>query len=175
MYKLPVDVLDFDLWWLLRAPKKIHTVLKRFALLINNEISFTLNLRLFFTPLYGDYTRVGRLIGFFVRILEVLFGMVLVGFILIISLAAPFAWWTLPFYLIIKIKLLIIPLIFLTFVIWEVHNSKIPKNKSVDVSGKEVIKSFRPKTKSHFELLSDRGLEYLSQFFSRSEEHTSEL
>src|SRR3989338_294745 len=166
MYKLPVDVLDFDLWWLLRAPKKIHTVLKRFALLINNEISFTLNLRLFFTPLYGDYTRVGRLIGFFVRILEVLFGMVLVGFILIISFIAPFSWWTLPFYLIIKIKLLIIPLVFLIFVIWEAHNSEIPKNKSSDVSGKEVLKSFRPKTKSHFELLSDRGLEYLSQFFS---------
>src|SRR3989304_2151525 len=122
MYILPVDFINFCIWWFLRAPKKIHTILRRIALLINNEISFTLNLRLFFTPLYGDYTRVGRLIGFFVRVLEVLFGIVLVGLILIISLVAPFAWWTLPFYIIIKIKLLIIPLVFLTFVIWEAHN-----------------------------------------------------
>ena len=166
MYILPVDLINFCIWWLLKAPKKIHTILKRVALLINNEISFTLNLRLFFTPLYGDYTRVGRLIGFFVRVLEVIFGLVLVGVILLLSLISVLAWWAAPFYLFIKIKFLIIPLIFLTYVIWEAHNSKTPKYKSKDVSGKEIINTFKPKTKIHFELLSDQGFGYLSQLFS---------
>jgi hypothetical protein len=57
MLDLPSNILiEPFYWWAVKAPKRLFVILKRLSKIINNEISFTLNIRLLFTPLFGDYT-----------------------------------------------------------------------------------------------------------------------
>jgi len=75
----------FALWWFVKAPKKIALVIKRVLLVINNQLSFTVNLRLIFTPLFGDYTFMGRFIGFIFRFIEIIFGSLILLILWILS------------------------------------------------------------------------------------------
>lgn len=59
-------------------------------------MSFTLNIRLVFTPLFGDYSLAGRIIGFFVRIFEIIFGIVFMLVFTLVALTLPLTWWLLP-------------------------------------------------------------------------------
>ena len=61
--------------------------------LANYETSFTLHLRLILTPLYGDYTKAGRVIGLVFRLLAIWYGLtvlVLVGILVVLS---PLLWY----------------------------------------------------------------------------------
>ncbi len=61
--------------------------------LANYETSFTLHLRLILTPLYGDYTKAGRVIGLVFRLLAIWYGLsvlVLLGILVVLS---PLLWY----------------------------------------------------------------------------------
>ena len=133
----------FVYWWVIKAPKHLFTVVKRIIILVNNMVSFTLNIRLLFTPLFGDYTIVGRFIGFVVRIVEIIGGSVIMVMLAIVALVLPVIWWVGPFYLLFDMKLWIIPTAGLTYVGWAWINQDIPTKRIHQVEGDKCINSDR--------------------------------
>lgn len=123
-YKLPQFFL---LWWAYKQPKHILTVANRFVRLINNQISFTLNIRLIFTPLFGDYTIVGHVIGFFIRVFQIIFGLIFMLVLSIGCLMLPLAWYAIP-YLIFKLEGLpyLFAAVVLTYLYWILINLNSP-------------------------------------------------
>lgn len=66
---------------------------RRILILINYDTSFTLHLRLIFKPLFGDYTKAGRVIGLVFRVLAVLYGFVVLLVAGMLVIASPIMWY----------------------------------------------------------------------------------
>lgn len=61
--------------------------------LTNYETSFSLHLRLILTPLYGDYTKAGRVIGLVFRLLAIFYGLLVLLFLGLVVLVSPLLWY----------------------------------------------------------------------------------
>ncbi len=146
MEKLIFSPHLFALWFFVKMPKTIALVIKRFLQIINNQLSFSVNIRLIFTPLFGDYTIIGRFIGFFVRIFEIIFGIVIMAAIGILYPIVPVFWILLPFLLLYKFGLVVIPFIGMLYVVWLIYQRNIPLKKVKDSAGSEYLEAFRPNT-----------------------------
>ena len=131
---------------MLTMPKKFFVVFKRLTILVSNNIAFTLNLRLLFTPIYGDYTKAGRAIGFFFRIGEVLTGIILIILLTIITLISPIIWVLLPIIFLLGLGVwTLILFIISTFVVWLLAYRDIPVKKVNQIKdGESSLPSFRP-------------------------------
>lgn len=143
-FKLPHEYL---LWWLTTAPKRIFITGKRFLILTNNSLSFTLNLRLLFTPLFGDYTFVGRMIGFTIRIVEVFFGLVFMLLISLIVLILPFLWLAAPLIIFYFLKFWVVLIYIALYFIWAFFSRNTPKKKVSVTNTENFLDSFRPLSK----------------------------
>lgn len=150
MDKIIRNSSKFFYWWLFQAPKKIFIILKRIIALINNELSFTLNLRLIFTPLFGDYTWIGRIIGFTIRAQEIIIGLLVIGTLTILTYIAPVLWYILPLILLISLQLWAIPLFIVCFVLFQINQYSIPAKKVTLVTEQDIEKSFRPEALAYF-------------------------
>ena len=148
----------FLYWWLVETPKYLVTLVKRLIIIINNRISFTLNFKLLFTPLFGDYTIIGRFIGFVVRIFEVVFGLIIVGTLVGVGIILPFLWWLFPFYVFSEIQLWLIPIAILVFFIWTLVTRDIPLKKTEKCDHTDCEKCFRPKTLRLFHSIKSNRL-----------------
>ncbi len=157
MGQLLEKIVDFPKWWVIEAPLSLFTISRRFIAQINNQLAFTLNLRLIFTPLFGDYTLVGRCIGFVIRFFEVIFGLIVIGVLYIIALLIPLLWWFLPFIILSQTgtksgRFLLLPLIILTFFLRKFLKRNVPSKRVTEVSlekNNQVLESFRPVTLRH--------------------------
>ncbi|NMB70216.1 ATP-dependent Clp protease ATP-binding subunit [candidate division WWE3 bacterium] len=145
----------FLYWWLITAPKYLFTLIKRVIILINSQISFTLNLQLLFTPLFGDYTVVGRLIGFVVRIFEIFFGTVILGFLCTLSVLIPFFWLVFPIMILVLQGLLLIPFVLAVYLLWNFAVKDIPLKKVNECGSDEMERACRPLTLEFLNLLKD--------------------
>ncbi len=66
---------------------------RRLLALANYETSFTLHLRLILTPLYGDYTKAGRVIGLVFRLLAIFYGLMALALLGILVVLSPLLWY----------------------------------------------------------------------------------
>src|SRR3989339_62414 len=144
---------EFIGWWLWETPKRLFKVGHRYLILINNQLSFTLNIRLLFTPLFGDYSFIGRFIGFSVRIFEIIFGLIFVGILTIVFFAVPLIWWLAPVVLFPWLNVIPFIAIAVLYLLHIALNKDTPEKKVSDVSLSDVKKSFRPATKYYLALL----------------------
>ncbi|AHB39980.1 MAG: hypothetical protein ACD_25C00019G0002 [uncultured bacterium] len=96
MKSLPRLPHEFIIWWFAKAPRSILKISSRIVALTNNQISFTTNLRLLFVPLFGDYSIVGRFIGFFIRVVWTVLGLVFFLILFPASALFPVAWYLAP-------------------------------------------------------------------------------
>ncbi|RJR27475.1 ATP-dependent Clp protease ATP-binding subunit [candidate division WWE3 bacterium] len=161
---LPKSPHLFLYWWAVKAPKHIFTVFKRILLIVNNHISFTTNLRLIFTPLFGDYTIIGRFIGFTVRIFEIVFGSIFVVAVSIVAVIAPVAWWLVPFAGFIEYKIYVLMFIAGGYLVWAFKTKNTPEKRIKDCKTEDCIRSFRPGTQGLYEDIMDnhhKGIEKL--------------
>lgn len=102
----------------LGAPIVLAELGRRGLVLSNYETSLGLNLRLILIPLFGDKTRVGRLIGFVFRLLYILFGIWILLLVLLLATLAPVFWYIAHAIILYKF-LLVSPIVYiLLFVIW---------------------------------------------------------
>ena len=145
MLQLPEKLLAFGKWWIWNAPKHLFKLSQVILILLNNEFSFTLNLRLMFTPLFGDYTFMGRFIGFIFRFIEIIFGSLILLILWILSFFIPVVWWLLPILILIKIKLLLLPITLVVFLVWLVAQKNTPEKRVQEVSQNKLASCFRPK------------------------------
>jgi len=82
----------------------------------------------------------------------------------VVTVISPLLWWLTPFALGYEIKFLMIPVIFVVFVIWELYKTDRPDFKVTEVTSSNVLVSFRPKAKYVFEKLSDEGATFFPKF-----------
>ncbi|MFZ5424721.1 MAG: AAA family ATPase [Patescibacteria group bacterium] len=164
MLTVPKEIYDFINWYFVKAPRVLFVTLLRILRHTNNEVAFTLNIRLLFTPLFGDYTKVGRIIGFFFRIIWMLVGSVALVFISILLFIAPIIWFLAPLLLAIYIKLWIIPLIVMLFVAREYFTFGTPLRRVYQVNPSNPLECFRPEVKDYIEQLKTVGSEALPLF-----------
>lgn len=140
----------FVTWYFLYTPRRLFKLARVFILTVNNSLAFTLNLRLFFTPLYGDYTIIGRIMGFTVRIVQVFFGFIFLFLILSLIFILPVGWFVLPGALFYIEK----PLIFLYFAAVPLYYYVTSKDRASrmvkEVKDDNVRSAFRPRTRTYY-------------------------
>jgi len=153
----------FLYWWLIKAPSYLFTLVKRIIVLVNSQISFTLNIKLLFTPLFGDYTLIGHFIGFVVRIFEIIFGTLIVGFLSLVALLLPVLWWTFPVLLFLVHGLLIIPFAVLAYLTWNFVEKNVPVSKVSECDPSDIEKACRPETIRFLHLLQNDRSDAINQ------------
>jgi len=99
---------------------------RRVLALANYETSFTLNLRLILTPLYGDYTRAGRVIGLVFRLLSILGGFITLTILCAIVLVSPLIWYIILFALFYLIGVYALFVLTLMFLLWWLYSKEKP-------------------------------------------------
>jgi ATP-dependent Clp protease ATP-binding subunit ClpC len=166
MVNLPISIGEFVYWWFIKAPSRLFTILKRVVILLNNEISFTLNIRLLFTPLFGDYTIPGRFIGFTFRMFEIFFGSILLLVLGVVTLLIPFIWWAVLPLSLYYLKLWTIPLVGLIFVVHYLSTSNTPLKRVKNVSRDRPQAAIRPKAKDNLKIIMRQKPEKLQRFLS---------
>jgi len=92
-------ILQILKWVTIKGPLKLFKILNILSKSLNNITSFTLNLKLFFVPLFGDYTILGRFLGIFYRTFRIIIGVILLSILLIVNFTLPILWYIVPFYL----------------------------------------------------------------------------
>lgn len=141
---LPYLTITFLKWFFVDFPLYLFRVFWRIVWLVNNSISFTLNLRLIFTPLYGDYTFMGRLIGFVVRLFQIVFGLALVILLAITAALVPLIWYSIPVYITYEYHVLLLVYLgaFYLFRLATARNK--PQKKISAITENNYLESFRP-------------------------------
>lgn len=160
-FKLPQAFLA---WWFIKAPKLIFTTGKRLLILVDSSLSFTLNLRLIFTPLFGDYTIIGRFIGLVVRLIEIVFGLIFTLILGIAILLLPVVWIILPAILYKFTGLLIILEFTGFYLFWVWSNRDTPDVKIPNLKDNDFITTFRPKAKflvAHLKSDPQKGIKFM--------------
>src|SRR3989344_506322 len=90
--------MKFLKWWVFTAPKRLTTIFGRVLILVNNEASFFLNLRMLFVPLFGDYTWIGRLMVVVYRAFKIVIGLAFLAVLFIFGVVVVVSWYLLPIF-----------------------------------------------------------------------------
>ncbi len=97
------DVVFFPIWWYSFGLAQILKKNKKF--LANREKGLALFVWIvnIFTPMYGQYDIQGRIISFFMRLVQIIFRGLIMIFWLIITFLCVIIWLGLPFLIIYQI------------------------------------------------------------------------
>jgi hypothetical protein len=90
--ELVFGLLYFPVWWytggLVMVAKKVWQNIGD----TNNQLAWTLLGRYLFTPMYGDYTRSGRAISFFIRLIQYVFITALMLVVILMNFIMMIGW-----------------------------------------------------------------------------------
>lgn len=151
------EPLYFVRWFFIVFPKRIFVVALRVIQLLNHKLSFTINLKLIFTPFFNDYTKVGRIIGFFVRIFQIVFGFVLLILASVVLILIPVFWFIVPLIIFDYSKLGAVLYLVVVFIYKIMITKDVPLKRATQVNENNLTKAFRPKTKKLFDNLIEEG------------------
>jgi hypothetical protein len=89
---LVYGLLRFPVWWY--AGGLVMVIVKAWHNLAeaNAQLAWTLRGRYLFTPMYGDYSRTGRLISFFIRVLQYILITALLLLVVVLNLIMVIVW-----------------------------------------------------------------------------------
>lgn len=88
-------LIDFLYWYLLSFARTYLRGYKNFLWFLEEELAIVLHARLLFVPLFGDYSRTGRVLSVIFRIGRVIFGSLIwltTSLVLILPLSAWYFW-----------------------------------------------------------------------------------
>ncbi len=148
---LPLEITSFTKWVLITLPKKIFTICYRILIVTNNEFGFSLNLGLLFTPIFGDYTFIGRLIGFIFRLIQIISTAIIMLGILVFTIVAPILFILTPIIVSFINPLLVIPILIFLYFYWKSQRANLAVKKISQLLPSEITESFRPSTKILFD------------------------
>ena len=160
---------EFIFWWLVKFPKRLFNIFKNFLFLANNELSFFLTIRLLFTPLFGDYTVVGRAMGFMYRTVKLLLSIPILTFLVLVTFTAPVLWYFMPLVLIYYLEFWFVPVFILHFVFWELLRSNVPLQKVPKIKPESASLAMRPHAKVYLNTFADFDAKYLLQMLQEKE------
>ncbi len=163
---LPFEPFDFVRWYFADFPVYLFKLAKKIVVLVNNELGLTLNFRLLFTPLFGDYTYIGRLIGFIVRVCQVVFGLLFLLLTFIFAYLSPVIWFLLPLIIAVYLKFWVLLYFAVVFFSWLLLHKEKPKKRVAQVSGDAINEAFRLTAAQYVHELTSAGRitpEFLAQ------------
>lgn len=111
-------------------------------------MSFTLNFKLLFTPLFGDYTWIGRIIGFIFRLTNIFLGLFFLIVLTTFSVISPIIWPAIPVFFALTQKELLFLYIPTILLIWYLNKINKPELK-INNNPNKYIKSFRSEILKH--------------------------
>lgn len=89
-------IYDFLYNWYVRTSKRYwHFVFNRLED-VDRTLALKTTTKLWFQPLYGDYSFLGYILGFFFRTMRIIIGLVIHTTLIIISLAVFIIWIIMP-------------------------------------------------------------------------------
>jgi len=100
---LVFDVLYWPIWWYTGGVKKAFNGFLNTLGQANRELSLTVWMKNIFVPMFGDFSWQGRLISFFMRIVQVI-GRVIVFCVWLLFGALVFLFWAvLPIFIVYQV------------------------------------------------------------------------
>lgn len=100
---LILEIVYFPIWWYSVGFFRIAKNIWRFFLGREKALGFSIWLKNIFVPMYGQYDWAGRLISFFIRLIQIAFRGIVLFFWGLISLFLVFGWLALPILLVIAL------------------------------------------------------------------------
>ena len=90
------DIVYFPLWWYSRGYLKMIISLRDFIVNRERSLGFFIWTKNLFRPMYGQEDMWGRVISFFVRLIQIIVRGLIMIFWLVFSLSVFIFWTTLP-------------------------------------------------------------------------------
>lgn len=104
-----LDILYFPVWWYTKGLSRIASYCVENIVRHERRLALRIWLQYLFKPMYGDYTKEGRIISFFMRVI-----------VMVAKLVVMVLW---VFYTgILFIIWLILPLVFIYFILFQLFN-----------------------------------------------------
>jgi len=100
---LVFDFLYWPIWW---YSSGLSGRLNQFANLVleaNQQVALTVWIKNIFNPMFGDYSWQGRIISFFMRVVQIIGRLVLFFLIILINFILLLAWMAVPLFVIYQI------------------------------------------------------------------------
>lgn len=166
-FKLPHKFLA---WWAVKAPVKTFNIARTILAVANNELSFLMNIRLIFVPLYGNGTIVGRAMSFVARIFMIAFGFLFIAVLLVLVIATPIVWLAIPLAVSYFVSVeVILALIAGVYICWIIYNLDIPDKKIRQLKDENYKKCFRPAAHYFLNLVIKQQRSALRKIFGKKE------
>ena len=102
------DIVYFPIWWYSFGAWEFIIGIKNFLIGQERSLAIRIWIKNIFVPMYAQRDWQGRLISFFVRLVQIILRSILLLLYFILSILAFLAWLGLPFYIIYQISLHII-------------------------------------------------------------------
>jgi hypothetical protein len=100
---LILDLLLWPLWWYGEGVKNAFQRFVNTLILGNRELSLTIWMKNIFVPMFGDVSFQGRLISFFMRLIQIIGRSIIYLFWFVFSLLVFFLWFVLPIFIIYQV------------------------------------------------------------------------
>ncbi len=91
-----LDILRFPIWWYTAGVKRAWKFFIRQSKVGLQAVALKIWFKNLFRPMFGDYSRSGRLISFFVRLVEIFFRTIVFLIWIIVSFILFILWLALP-------------------------------------------------------------------------------
>lgn len=161
--KLSTQIPEFVKWLVFKAPKKIFVICYRLLRVTNNEFGLTLNIGLIFTPIFGDYSFMGRLIGFIFRVVQILASAVVMLALAVMTILTPLIFVLTPAILLFTYPILVIPALLAAYVYWATRHSDNAVCKIPQASVK-LEDAFKPSALTFVDVAKNDFIEALNKF-----------
>jgi len=93
---LIAEILYFPLWWYSRGVFRILNIIKEQSQDMIRALGLKIWLKSIFKPMFGDYTKEGRIISFFMRIIILIFRLMAFAVWMIVLSILLLIWLSLP-------------------------------------------------------------------------------
>jgi len=103
--------LDFFKFYFITTPTYLVIIIRRCLTLVDQKLAVTLMAKMIFTPLFGDETILGYILGFLFRFTRVVLGVVVLTSCFLLSVICFLTWLTLPLGLFLVFRLYAIPIV----------------------------------------------------------------
>ena len=147
-------LLDYLRWYFVFIPKYLLNLLYRYINYIDNKLAITVMTSYFLTPLFGDKTIIGFLLGFVFRLLRIIFGLLVLFVFLINYLIILIFWVVAPLLFVYQGFLYLFVFFLITFSLFCIKRLYLPTQHAHDIDNALDLKhAFTPFSKHIYSLL----------------------
>ena len=104
-HEILIDIVYWPIWWYTKGAQKAFKRMLQTIVQGNQELGVTVWVKNLFKPMFGQYDWQGRLISFFMRLIQIIIRFIILLFWIIFSVIVFFIWLILPLFIVAQILL----------------------------------------------------------------------